>query len=62
MRAWLGVEAEGAEGAEILELGKAFAVETVERVSSGRCLNCHHGVRVWWRRKEVGKQVGIAAR
>jgi hypothetical protein len=47
VRAGLGVQTEGAEGAEILEIGEALAVETVERVSSGRCLNYHHGVRVW---------------
>jgi hypothetical protein len=46
VRTGLGVETVGAEGAEILEVGEALAVETVERVSSGRCLNYHHGVRV----------------
>jgi hypothetical protein len=46
MRAGLGVEAEGAESAEIPELRKTFAVEGVDRILGGWCFNSNHDVRL----------------
>ena len=47
MRTGFRVEAEGAEAAEVLELGQAFAVELVKGVLSGWCLDSYHDVRLW---------------
>lgn len=42
VRARLGVQTEGTEGAEILELWKAFVVDSVQRILSRWRLNgCH---------------------
>jgi hypothetical protein len=46
MRTGLGVETEGAECAEILELGETFAVEGVDRILGWWCLNSNHDVRL----------------
>jgi hypothetical protein len=42
VRAGLRVEAEWAEGTEILELRKALAVEIIKRILSGCCLYRYH--------------------
>jgi hypothetical protein len=42
VRAGLGVEAEGAESAKILELRETFAIEFVKGILSRWCLNRDH--------------------
>jgi hypothetical protein len=44
MRTGLGVETEGAESTQILELRETLALEGIERVLTGRCLNGNHDV------------------
>jgi hypothetical protein len=47
MRAGFRVEAEWAEGAEILELRKTFAVEVIKSILSGWCLYGDHDEQLW---------------
>ena len=49
MRAGLGVETVGTECAEVLEFGETFAIESVDRILGGWCLNSNHVVRLRWR-------------
>lgn len=46
MRAEFRVQTEWAEGAQILELRKALAVEVIKRILSGWCLNGYHDARL----------------
>jgi len=47
VRTGLGVESEGAVATEVLYIGQAFGIESVEGSLSRWCLNGYHVVRLW---------------
>lgn len=53
--AGFGIEAEGTECAEVLELGEAFGIESIQEISGRRCLN---GCHVEWSMSRVQKEKG----